>query len=286
VRLEYLRRAPIVLWLLLGCTSPALAQVSINFSLPGTTIGLNLGGYPTLQRIPGYPVYYAPGVNSNFFFYDGMYWVFQDDNWYASSWYNGPWGLVDAYYVPDYILRVPVRYYRHAPAYFRGWRADAPPRWGEHWGRSWVERRRDWDRWDRKSSPPPAPLPTYQRNYRGERYPHASQQADLHTRNYRYQPREAIAREHFQERRSHSESSRPRQDERAQRADERRGQEAQRPQREQRQEVQRQQREQQARPQPPEQRPQGNERGRAPESQGRDRNETTQQRNERLGAGG
>ena len=44
--------------------------------------------------MPGYPVYYAPRINSNYFFYDGMYWVYQRDNWYASSWYNGPWGLV------------------------------------------------------------------------------------------------------------------------------------------------------------------------------------------------
>jgi hypothetical protein len=26
--------------------------------------------------VPGLPVYYAPSVNSNFFFYDGMYWVY------------------------------------------------------------------------------------------------------------------------------------------------------------------------------------------------------------------
>ena len=165
--------------LLLGATAPALAQVSIH---------LNLGGYPTLQRIPDYPVYYAPGVDSNYFFYDGSYWVFQDGDWYASSWYNGPWHLVDRYAVPDYLLRVPVRYYRRAPVYFRGWRADAPPRWDEHWGRPWVERRRDWDRWDRRSVPQPAPLPTYQREYRGDRYPRYEQQRELHSRNYRYQP--------------------------------------------------------------------------------------------------
>lgn len=280
MRLEYLRRGPIALCLLLGCTAPALAQVSINFSLPGTSIGLNLGGYPALQPIPGYPVYYAPGMNSNYFFYDGMYWVFQDDNWYASSWYNGPWGLVDPYYVPDYVLRVPVRYYRRAPAYFRGWRADAPPRWDQHWGRSWVDRRHNWDRWDRRSVPAAAPLPTYQRNYRGDRYPDRSQQADLQSRNYRYQPRESIAREHWQERRSQAESSRPRQDERGQRRDEqRRVQEAaERSQQQQRQEAQRQQR-QQNEERRPTGRPQGSESNVRP-------GETIQQRNERVGAGG
>ena len=185
---------------LLACATPALAQLSINFfGSPGVSIGINLPVYPTLQRIPGYPVYYAPGVNTNYFFYDGLYWVFDGDNWYASSWYNGPWRMVDRFYVPDYVLRVPVRYYRHAPAYFRGWRRDAPPRWSEHWGSSWEQRRGGWDRWNRSSAPAPAPLPSYQRQYSGSRYPQqVTEQATLNQRNYRYQPRDNVAREAYQ----------------------------------------------------------------------------------------
>ncbi|MBC8021882.1 MAG: hypothetical protein H7Y14_02110, partial [Burkholderiales bacterium] len=143
----------------------------------------------------------------NYFFYDGLYWVYDNDNWYASSWYNGPWRAVDRFYVPDYVLRVPVRYYRHAPAYFRGWRRDAPPRWGEHWGASWEQRRGGWDRWNRASVPSPAPLPTYQRQYSGNRYPQASEQAVIVTRSYRYQPRDTVAREQFQYQRSQVQSA-------------------------------------------------------------------------------
>ena len=44
-------------------------------------------------------------------------------------------------WLPLYVLRVPVRYYRSPPAYFRGWRAEAPPRWGDHWGNDWQQRR-------------------------------------------------------------------------------------------------------------------------------------------------
>jgi hypothetical protein len=198
-----MRLRPLVLSVLLACAMPAMAQISINFASPGVRLGINLPVYPTLQRIPGYPVYYAPGVNSNYFFYDGLYWVFDGDNWYASSWYNGPWHTVDRYYVPDYVLRVPVRYYRHAPAYFRGWRADAAPRWSEHWGPSWEQRRSGWDRWNRGSAPAPAPLPSYQRQYSGNRYPQAiEQQATINSRSYRYQPRETVAREHYQYQRS------------------------------------------------------------------------------------
>ena len=45
------------------------------------------------MAVPGYPVYYAPDIGGNYFFYDGRYWVYQDDNWYSSSWYNGPWDV-------------------------------------------------------------------------------------------------------------------------------------------------------------------------------------------------
>ena len=194
-----MRYGLIVLWMLFCSVTSALAQVSIGIGLPGVSIGINLPLFPELVRVPGYPVYYAPRLDSNFFFYDGMYWVYQGDNWYASSWYNGPWGLVAPDLVPLFVLRIPVRYYRNPPAYFRGWRPDAPPRWGEHWGNEWERHRSGWDRWNRSSAPSPAPLPVYQRQYSGARYPRVEQQQTLQSRNYRYQPREAIVRQHYQE---------------------------------------------------------------------------------------
>ncbi len=162
------------------------------------SIGIHVPVYPQLQRIPGYPVYYAPRLNTNYFFYDGLYWVFDGYDWYVSAWYNGPWELVDRFEVPVYLLRVPVRYYRYAPVYFGSWRADAPPRWGEHWGEVWVERRRGWDQWNPRSAPAPAPLPTYQRNYSGSRYPQVTEQVVIHTRNYRYQPKDTVVRQRFE----------------------------------------------------------------------------------------
>jgi hypothetical protein len=178
--------------------APAIAQVSVGINVPGVSIGINVPVYPQLVRVPGYPVYYAPQVNSNYFFYDGMYWVYQRDNWYASSWYNGPWGLVGHEAVPAYILRVPVRYYRQPPTYFRGWSATAAPRWDEHWGSSWTQQRQGWNQGDRKSYPAPAPLPTYQKNYSGQRYPQMEQQPTLHNKNYDYQPHDPVVRQHYQ----------------------------------------------------------------------------------------
>jgi hypothetical protein len=189
----------IVLWTLLCSVTSAAAQVSIGIGRPSVSIGINLSLYPELVRVPGYPVYYAPRLNFNVFFYDGLYWVYQGDTWYASSWYNGPWGLVAPVGVPLFVLRIPVRYYRQPPVYFSGWPSDAPPRWGEHWGNEWEQQRSGWDRWNRSSAPAPAPLPVYQRQYSGDRYPRVEQQQALQSQKYRYQPRDAVVRQYYQE---------------------------------------------------------------------------------------
>lgn len=189
----------IILWMLVCSVISAEAQLSIGIGLPNLSIGINLPVYPELVPVPGYPVYYAPQVDGNYFFYDGMYWVYQNDNWYASSWYNGPWGIVGPEVVPLFILRIPVSYYRQPPVYFRGWQSNAPPRWGQHWGRGWEQRRSGWDRWKRSSAPTRAPLPVYQRQYSGDRYPRVEQQHTLRSQSYRYQPRDTVVRQHFQQ---------------------------------------------------------------------------------------
>jgi hypothetical protein len=189
----------IVLGMLLSPAASSAAQVSIGIGLPRVSIGINLPAYPELVPVPGYPVYYAPRLEANYFFYDGMYWVYQGDNWYQSSWYNGPWWPVNPEIVPMFILRIPVRYYHQPPAYFFGWHSDAPPRWGDHWGHDWEQHRRGWDRWQRSAAPAPAPLPAYQRQYSGDHYPHQlEQQHEIQNKNYRYQPRDPVVRQHIQ----------------------------------------------------------------------------------------
>jgi len=180
--------------------SPAAAELSIGIGLPGVSIGINMPTYPELAPMPDYPVYYAPRGNVNLFFYDGMYWAYQRDNWYASTWYNGPWGLVGPESVPMYVLRIPVRYYRHPPAAWAGWQRNAPPRWGEHWGRDWEQHHQDWDRWDRHTPQTRAPLPAYQRHYTGNRYPKAVEQQHALIRDrYRYEPKEPVVRQHYEQ---------------------------------------------------------------------------------------
>jgi hypothetical protein len=198
-KMRKIRYGIMVLCMLLCAVTSVSAQVSIGIGLPNVSIGINLPLFPELVPVPGYPVYYAPRVHGNYFFYDGMYWVYENDYWYASNWYNGPWWLVQPDVVPVFILRVPVRYYRQPPVYFRSWRADAPPRWGQHWGHEWEQHRRGWDNWKRGSAPPRAPLPVYQRQYSGDRYPRqVEQQQTLRSQHYRYQPRDKAVRQHFQ----------------------------------------------------------------------------------------
>ena len=166
----------------------------------GVSLGIHVPIYPNLVLISGYPVYYAPGLSLNYFFYDGVYWVYRNDNWYVSSWYNGPWAYVARIDVPAFILRVPVRYYRNPPAYFHRWQPGSSPHWGEHWGPQWQQHRRGWDKWNRNDVPGPAPLPHYQRQYSGSRYPGTDKQPLLRREHYRYQPRDSIGRQLYLQR--------------------------------------------------------------------------------------
>lgn len=175
-------------------------RAEVNWSV-GIHLGIHIPVYPRLILIPGYPVYYAPHLRLNFFFYDGLYWLYEDDHWYVSGWYNGPWHWVSPAYVPVFVLRIPVRYYLHPPPYFYGWRLNAPPRWSERWGRDWERDRRGWDRWDRRVVPPPAPLPGYQQHYSGPRYPSEfEQQQRIRSENYRFRPRDDTAQRQWQPR--------------------------------------------------------------------------------------
>ena len=131
--LQPLRAAALALALALvgAAAAPARAQLSVS-------IGIELPVRPRLAQVPGYPVYYAPQVDSNYFYYGGRYWVYAGDGWYAGRGYNGPWQRLGPGQVPLPLLQVPVRYYRAPPRAFEGWRPDEAPRWGEHGSPRWA----------------------------------------------------------------------------------------------------------------------------------------------------
>jgi hypothetical protein len=186
-------------------TAAKLVVVTLFFILATTTseaqvrvsIGINVPVFPRLVVVPNYPVYYAPSVRANYFFYDGLYWVFNvdDGHWYSSSWYNGPWVFVEPVFVPQPILVIPVRYYRIRPVYWSGWAYDGPPRWSHHWGPAWESSRRGWDHWDRSRVYAAAPLPLYQKKYGRDRYPSPAQQVIIHKEQYHYRIQDVHVRE-------------------------------------------------------------------------------------------
>jgi len=193
-----MRKLLLALCLVLASVT-SYAYVSVQIGVP-VSIGISVPVYPQFVRVPGYPVYYAPRVHANYFFYDGLYWVFRRGNWYVSDWYNGPWSFVDPDDVPLFVLRVPVRYYYARPPLFGTWYLDSPPQWVSIWGSDWGNRHRGWDRWNRSAVPAAAPLPVYQRQYTGNRYPRVDQQSVIQAQNYRYQPRDPVARQIYQAR--------------------------------------------------------------------------------------
>ena len=198
----------LALSLLVGSVPHAAAQVSFSGAISGISIGINLPVYPEFVQISGYPVYYAPRVPTNYFFYDGLYWVYQNDNWYASSWYNGPWWVIPPAAVPVFILQIPVRYYKHPPHYFRNWHPEAAPRWGEHWGPVWEQQRGDWNRGNPHSQHRAAPLPSYQNRFPAHRYPSEKEQRRLQEKNYRHRPSDPEVRQQFEAHREHGEGNR------------------------------------------------------------------------------
>jgi hypothetical protein len=118
--------------LLLASVMSVAGQVSVD-------IGIRLPSPPRLVIIPDTPVYYAPDVSANYFRYGKQYWVFKDDQWYVARQPRGPWSLVERERVPTPILRVPVRYYRAAPAEWHDHAPHHPPRWEPQYGQKWDE---------------------------------------------------------------------------------------------------------------------------------------------------
>jgi len=187
----------VALSLLLGTTIPACAWTpsAAASSSVSISIGIHHADYPELVLVPGYPVYYAPRLAANYFFHDGYYWLYHEDRWYMSDWFDGPWTTVDPDEVPLFVLRVPVRYYLSPPPHFHGWHVDAAPRWHLWWGPRWTRYGPGWDQWDRRIVHAPAPLPLYQRHYSGDRYPRGEYRHVIHREHYRYRPHDTMPRE-------------------------------------------------------------------------------------------
>ncbi len=74
---------------------------------------------PRLVVVPGSPVYYAPAVPVDLFFYGGRYYRRYRDAWFSAAYYDGPWHHVAYARVPGSLMAVPGRYYKIPPGHWR-----------------------------------------------------------------------------------------------------------------------------------------------------------------------
>jgi hypothetical protein len=72
---------------------------------------------PQLVAVPGSSVFYAPGVELNFFAYGGRYYSFHHGGWFVATTHGGPWVAVAPSRVPRPVLAVPVAYYKVPPGH-------------------------------------------------------------------------------------------------------------------------------------------------------------------------
>lgn len=107
----------------------ALALVLLVTPLAGAYVSISIEIQPRLVVVPGVPVYYAPELPYNYFFYAGQYYVFINGVWYVGPTFRGPWVFLPLVSVPQPILVVPVEYYVVPVA---GWHRGGPPPWARH----------------------------------------------------------------------------------------------------------------------------------------------------------
>src|SRR5213594_3299966 len=90
-------------------------HIGINIGAPPPPPPVVVEAPPPLVVVPATPVYYAPSLPYNYFYYGGLYYTFHDGHWFYAAGFNGPWSFVAIERVPRPILAVPVRYYKVHP---------------------------------------------------------------------------------------------------------------------------------------------------------------------------
>jgi len=114
---------------LLGAIPAQADNLSIGINIGSPPPPIIVAMPPQLVVVPGTPVYYAPGLNVNFFFHKGRYYTFHNGAWFVGAAHNGPWTFVAVEHMPQPILAVPVQYYKVPPGH---WKKGGPPPWAGH----------------------------------------------------------------------------------------------------------------------------------------------------------
>ena len=95
--------------LLAAPAGPALADLNVNVGLGVPVVVPPVYAFPApaMVVVPGTPVYCAPGLGVDIFFYGGYWWHPYQGGWYRSHSYNGPWA---AHQPPSVLVNLPPNY--------------------------------------------------------------------------------------------------------------------------------------------------------------------------------
>ncbi len=130
-----MKRISLLMWVLAlvgACLFPAIPALAdslrVGIRMDSVSLGIHIGEEPRLVLVPGTPVYEAPSVPYNYFYYEGRYYLYQGGAWLRSATYNGPWTVIAIEQVPRPVLVVPAEHYKVRPDH---WKRHGPPPWAE-----------------------------------------------------------------------------------------------------------------------------------------------------------
>lgn len=91
-----------------------LAEINVNMDIGLPLPIIVIPEPPVVVLIPGTPVYHAPHVGIDIFFYSNRWYRKHNGRWYKASYYNGPWAYLPVQRIPVALVNLPPDY-RHIP---------------------------------------------------------------------------------------------------------------------------------------------------------------------------
>ena len=98
----------IAAFIFLSAASKASAELNVN---------INIGPPPIVVTeprevifVPGWGVYFVPGLSFDVFYYGGYWWSPRGEKWYRSISYSGSWVVIEPRFVPRPVFGVPRNY--------------------------------------------------------------------------------------------------------------------------------------------------------------------------------
>src|SRR3989442_10129620 len=86
-------------------------HIGINIGVPPPPPPVVVEAPPPLLVVPRTPVYYAPALPYNYFYYGGLYYTLPQDHLVYAPSFQRPWRLVPIQHLPRPDLPRPGRYY-------------------------------------------------------------------------------------------------------------------------------------------------------------------------------